>query len=312
MNTRFLLLPILALLLIFSACDRNVDLSPIPEDQDPVITLADAGRTQILRLVGSTATINLRLGDNESLSRLRVTESVFDQDSTLLVADKVFDDIDLSLQEPGIFTYPYNYSVMSTVQGVTLDNYYRIRLTFYAIDSKGASSSTTIDIDILPDPQGPPVYDLRSYTGVRLSHPNMFDNKSAYNFDANNFATIDLNQDILIVDATPSPLTAKTFSSPANTRAGFDTAVFVIVTPDKLNFDEVNHRIIEQAFFSAAQYYNEAPIGMMNEGDMLITRMTKTFNRPVKHYSVLKINELVSGGAPSDQYILFDYKVSTD
>ncbi|MFK7973007.1 MAG: hypothetical protein AB8F95_21735 [Bacteroidia bacterium] len=309
MKSRFLLIPTIILLVLISACDRNIDTRPVPKDQDPVIALAETGRAQLLRRIGSTADINLRIGDNENLKLLRITESIFDQDSMPLLSDQIKQDIPLN--QNGLFVYTYNYSITSNVAGINLGDYYRIRLAFYAIDSKGVSSSVTVDIDILPDPLGPPAFDLRSYSDIRLSHPNdLADQRSTFYFIGRSYPTNnDLNKDIMIVDSRPGPFTSKFFTSPASIAKGTDTMIFVKTGPEKINFDEADHRIIKQGYLSAEKYYGTLPTDF-EVGDMVIVRLSQEFTNPNKHYALMRIKEFVSDGAPADQYILFDYKVS--
>jgi hypothetical protein len=274
-----------------------------------VISLADAGRAQLLRRIGSTADIRLRLGDNENLKLLRITESVFDQDSVVLASDVIKQDI--TIEDGGLFVYTYNYSVTGNVAGVNLGDYYRIRLTFYAIDSKGENASTTVDIDILPDPLGPPVFNLRSYTDLILNHPNnLADPRSTFYFIGRSYPTNERNKDIEIVDNRPGPFSGKSFISPANTAAGFDSLVFVKTGPDKLNYEDCDHRIVRQAYMAAERYYGTLPLTDLKVGDIIIIRLTQEFNNPNKHYAIMHIKEFIDTGVPQDDMILFDYKVS--
>lgn len=311
MKSRFLFIPTILLILSMAACDRTIDTRPVPADENPVITLADAGRTQLLRRLGSTADISLRLGDNESLELLRITETVYDQDSVVLASDQIKQDISMG-DSVGLFIYTYNYSVNSSVAGVSLGDYYRIRLTFYAIDSKGASSSSIVDIDILPDPQGPPAFGLRSYSDVTLNHPNnIVDKKSTFYFIGRSFPlNNNLNKDLEIVDSRPGPFTTKFFTSPATEARGLDTMVFVMVGPDKVNYDEADHRIIRQAYESAEKYYGTMPLTDLKVDDMVIVRLSQEFTNPNKRYAIMRVTEFVSDGNPADQKIVFDYKVS--
>ncbi|MEZ4685866.1 MAG: hypothetical protein R3B47_07300 [Bacteroidia bacterium] len=309
MNSRFLLFPTILLILSLAACNRMIDTRPVPADENPVISLADAGRTQILRRIGSTADISLRLGDNENLKLLRITETVFDQDSVLLVSDVIKQDI--TFGQEGLFIYTYNYSVTNNVAGVNLGDYYRIRLTFYAIDSKGVDASAVVDIDILPDPLGPPAFNLRSYSDVILNHPNnLADPKATFYFIGRSYPTNVRNKDIEIVDNRPGPFTGKSFISPANTAGGYDSLVFVKTSLDKLNYDDCDHRIIEQAYMAAEKYYGKLSLADLQVDDLIIVRLTQEFTNFDKHYAIMRIKEFVTQGAPAAQIIRFDYKVS--
>lgn len=309
MNSRFLLFPTILLIFFLAACDRNIDTRPVPADENPVISLADAGRTQLLRRIGSTADIKLRLGDNENLKLLRVTESVFDQDSVLLISDVIKQDI--SLGQAGLFIYTYNYSVTNSVAGISLGDYYRVRLTFYAIDSKGENAETTVDIDILPDPLGPPAFNLRSYTDVILNHPNnLGDPKSTFYFIGRSYPTNERNKDLEIVDNRPGPFSGKSFISPANTIAGYDSLVFTKTTLDKLNYDDCDHRIIAQAYMAAEKYNGTLPLTDLKVDDLIIIRLTQEFNNPNKHYALMRVTEFIDTGVPGNDIIRFDYKVS--
>ena len=76
-----------------------------------------------------------------------------------------------------------------------------------------------------------------------------------------------------------------------------------------MNFDEVDHRIIRQAYQSAERYTKRLPVDF-KEGDLIIVRLSQEFNNPNKHYAIMRIKEIVSTGGPADQFIRFDYKVS--
>ena len=200
----------------------------------------------------------------------------------------------------------------ANVAGVAMGDYYRVRLTFYAIDSKGASSATMVDIDILPDPQGPPAFNLRSYTDVVLNHPNNFaDPKRTFYFIGRNYpANNDLNKDIEIIDTRPGPFSDKYFISPATMARNLDTMVFVVTGPEKVNYDQVDHRIIKEAYMSAEKYYGKLPLTDIGVDDLIIVRLSQEFTNPNKHYAIMRVKEFITTGAPADQVMVFDYKVS--
>ena len=209
-----LVLPLFALaaILLFSACDRTIDTRPIPGDGDPGISLAEPERNNFLRTINSTVDLTLRLTDNEALKILRVTETLYDNEG-----DTIFEDV-YAMDEAiagTVLLHPFSYPIGTSVQGVPLGDYYKIKLTFYVLDTKGASAQTSIVIDIVTDPMGNPLFPIRSYPDNEIIHPNTFSGNEDFNFyNPTTSPTNMLNMHIKIVDAAPGPLSGKYLVSP--------------------------------------------------------------------------------------------------
>lgn len=308
MNHR-ILFPALIVALFFSACDRNIDTRPIPADTNPGITLVAPASGNILRTIGSTADMDVQLSDNEALKALRVVQTISDADGNILLEDSFIEDV-LVVGTNAIVQY--SYGIPLNVGPILIEPFYKIRLDYYALDTKGASAKTSALINVIPDPAGPPQYLLHSYSGNRMIHPNSFRELERFNFTnrTNPRPTgspfDSLSWDIMIVNKLPGPLQGKAMISPAGQYLGLDS-VFVVTTPERFNYDLCNYRTIREAYLAGSQITNRiSPLPRV--GDHVIVRLTKSLKQ---HFAVMKITAYGrdnNGAGP--EFIEFDYKVS--
>jgi hypothetical protein len=302
--TRFTLFASLLLLTgYFAGCDRDIDTRPIPTDLDPGIALETPDRSNFLRRIGETVELTLRITDNEALKVFRVAESVFNADGDTLLLNSYRND---ELIDGEVVLKNFVYTVPIDVQGVLIDPYSSIKLTFYAIDTKGASASTSVLIDVLGPQLPDPPYPIRQYNNNRMIHPNSFSGGEDFNFyDPSTSPVVELDMDVKIVDETPGPLSGKSLVSPNNALLGRDS-VFVQITDDRFNFDSCTYTTIQQAWYSGNPISSQVP--MPEVGEMLIIRLSKTNNGVDEQFAVMKVTEFRGNG--STQSVLFDFKVT--
>lgn len=299
-----LVLPLFALLavLLFSACDRMIDTRPIPSDGDPGISLATPDRSNFLRTTNSAVDITLQLTDNEALKILRITESLFSNTGDTLLLDSYAMDESIA---GTVLLHPFSYPITTSVQGIPITDYYKIKVTFYVLDTKGASAETSIIIDIVPEPGGDPLFPIRGYFGNELIHPNTFSGNEDFNFyNPLSSPTNVLDMDIKIVDAAPGPLSGKYLISPNNDARGTDS-VFVITDSTRLNYEESTYTTLREAFYAGANINDS--VAMPAVGQLLIIRLSKG---QFDQFAVMKPTEYGGGSGGNPEYLRFDYRVT--
>ncbi|TAE59526.1 MAG: hypothetical protein EAZ89_02430 [Bacteroidetes bacterium] len=303
---------IVALLLasFFSACkpDAEVPDEVLPADEDPAITLLTPSNSQLLKRSGEQAVFTFRLADNEALKLFRAVPRIYNAEDSL-IGDALPIDFQISGEN---ITYDFTVTVPS------LDPYYKIRYTCYVIDSKGASASTYCWVNVLPDPEDPPVYQVLSYTNDSIF--NVRSNKEyGFNFNSRRRipATTGQNLDTLRLQMD---IAENSFSgqggasswvpfliSPANQQLGLDS-VFVITDASRFNYEDATYETIYQAFYSDPSPAVRTPV--LKVGDYVIVRLIRS---PRPQFAVMKITFLKSDGAGVNvrDYFKFDYKVTT-
>lgn len=290
----------LFLMLLFSACDRDIDTRPIPTDLDPGIALEIPSRANFTRRVLEPVELTFRLTDNEALKVFRISESLYDTDGNPVVMDFYKEDEPIAgevLIKNHIYTVPFD------IAGNLIRPYYTIEVTFYVIDSKGASAETKILIDVLPpiDPNEP--FLVREYRTNRIEHPNAFNGREDFNFyNPSTSPSVELDKDIKIVDEVPGPIKGKSLISPNNALRGQDS-VFVLIEPARFNYDSCTYTTIREAWYSGNPI--ERMTRMPEVGEYLIIRLAKGTE---EQFAVMKPTEINEGGNPA--YVQFDFKVT--
>ncbi len=290
----------LLLTLFFSACDREIDTRPIPEDLNPGIALEVPSRANFTRRVGEPVELTFRLTDNEALKIFRLAESLYDTDGNPVIVDAYSRDEAISGE---VLVKNYIYSVPFDIAGQLVRPYYKIVVAFYVIDSKGASAETKIEIDVLPRIGPPEPFPVREYKDNRMDHPNAFNGRDDFNFyNPATSPTVDLDKDIKIVNELPGPLKDKSLISPNNALRGKDS-VFVLIDPTRLNYETCTYTTIREAWYSGNPITDK--IKMPKVGEYLIIRLAKGTK---EQFAVMKPTEVSTN--PSTGFIKFDFKVT--
>jgi hypothetical protein len=289
-------------MLAFSGCDRDIDTRPVPRDLDPGIALEVPSRANFTRRVFETVDLTFRLTDNEALKIWRISESLYDTDG-----NPVVEDVHLALADEPIagevLVKNYVYNVPFDIGGTLVRPYYTVEVKFYVIDSKGASASTSILVDILPPLDLPEPFPVREYLDNRMDHPNAFNGRDDFNFyNPLVSPTVDLDKDVMIVDDLPGPLKGKSFISPNNALRGQDS-VFVIIEPTRFNYDSCTYTTLKEAWYSGNPIKRKTR--MPEVGEYLLIRLAKGTE---EQFAVMKPTTIDPN--PSTGYIEFDFKVT--
>lgn len=299
------LFPVLFTFLILSGC-KNGDLDPlIPVDADPAITILSPTSNNFLLEVGEEFTVSFRMADREALKVFRAIGTIYDQDDQVVGNDVILFEDDISGEN---ITYDYVDDVP------VVSEYFKIRYTCYAVDSKGAFASAVFWVSVLPAPPNPSPFQILTYENDSIFN-RKFNNQYAFNFSARKRMpavagqtpnTLDL--DIAENSGTGLGLWQPTIYSPNNDQLGRDS-VFVITDAARFNYEEATYHTIYQAFYSDPAPYSVTPI--LKEGDYVIVRLTKS---PFPQFAVMKITKVADDGPGTfnvRDYILFDYKVTS-
>lgn len=292
--------------LLLNGCEEN--LGPlIPADEDPAITLIAPTSNSINLQAGQEFNITFQMADNEALKVFRVVGRIYDQDENLLGSDVIMFEEEISGSN---IEYVYTDDVPS------LGNYYKIRYTCYAVDSKGAFSSAIFWITVIPTPPDPSPYEVLEY-----KKDSIFNRKAnayyAFNFTSRKAMpkpgqsanTLDL--DIQENSGTGQGQWAPTLYSPNNDFFGKDS-VFVMTDATRFNYEEATYETIYQAWYSdpfdSRIDHSKTPV--LKVGDYVIIRLNKS---PFPQFAVMKITKVFDDGAGVNvkDYIVFDYKVTS-
>ena len=199
-------------------------------------------------------------------------------------------------------------------------DYYKIRYTCYAVDTKGGFSSAVFWITVLPAPLNPAPFEVLEYTKDSIFNKR---SGSLYGFNFSSRKALPLpgqTPNILDLDIAENSGTGQgfwypTIGSPNNDQLGKDS-VFVVTDASRFNYEEATYETIYQAFYSDAfdsrLDHGVAPKGdeLMEVGDYYIIRLTKA---PFPQFAVMKITKIVDDGAgvAVHDYVVFDYKVTS-
>jgi hypothetical protein len=291
----------LFLMLLFSACDRDIDTRPVPRDLDPGIALEIPSRANFTRRIGEPVELTFRLTDNEALKIFRLSESLYDTDGNPVVVDHYTNRDEPIAGE--VLVKNYVYTTPFDISGRLVLPYYTIEVTFYVIDSKGASASTKILIDVLPPIDPPEPFLVREYRNNRIEHPNAFNGREDFNFyNPATSPSVDLDKDIKIVNEVPGPLKGKSLISPNNELRGQDS-VFVIIEPARFNYDSCTYTTIKEAWYSGNPIKKKTR--MPEVGEYLIIRLAKGTEEQFAVMKPTKVNE-----TSSPARVEFDFKVT--
>lgn len=293
---------IFALLVLLWSCQPEIE-PPLPEDENPAITLVAPSSNNFLEEAGNDFTVTLQLSDKEALKLLRVVGRVFDENDQVMGDDLIIKDVDVS---------GTNLAYELTLIAPSLPPYYKIRYTCYAIDSKGAEAGAILWLTVLPAPINPAPYVVLRYEGEDFIFNRLLGTGYGFNFTNREIVPSPVNQnpleqDIAEVSASLGAWEPR-LESPNNAFFGVDS-VFVLTDASRFNYEDATYETIQQAFFSDPNPASETPI--LKVGDYVIVRLTKA---PQPQFAVMKITELEFDGGgqgnPRDK-VYFDYLVTS-
>ena len=269
------------------------EIIPIPDDKNPAITLIGPSNNNALALAGTNVVFNFRLDDNEALKLFRVVGQQFDQRDSLIGTEFIAYQDTISGK---VAVRSLNYLVPN------LPIAYKVRLTAYAIDTKGAYNKTIVWVSVVDVPPPPPPY----------ATSNTYPAKKVYSKQAGN------NQyyfQFTLGGANPPPaFTSADFAEISN-NAGFfnrqiacpnnpNPDVIVVTNANSFNFDEASWITCYEAFFSNPDPKNiSAPL---NAGDIVIMRLY--YIAPYERFAVMRILNVMDDAGDANDYIEFEYK----
>ncbi|MEM6264981.1 MAG: hypothetical protein AAGI38_20890 [Bacteroidota bacterium] len=318
----------LVALVALVGCDREFDTRPIPSDENPAIAIEPPSSGRFKSRLGEQVVVNLRMADNEALRLLRVMRTIFDETGVPVISDDFYQDIDISGQ---VVTQDFSYNVApiaNTSTGpVTVENFFKVRLSFFAIDTKGASDSISVLIDIVPpDDNSIPLYKLDSYEGIIMNNPDKVnipnfpcpDEKSGPKGEANYSLSLnrhlgvspnELDTELAIVSRSPfNSRFSAIFTSPANDVRGIDS-VFAYTDETRFNYDAATYTTLSEAFKSSAAYYSLTD--SLTPGRIVLMRLPRPTGIPdVYHLAALRIKAVRDSLGGECDFLEFDYKVS--
>ncbi|MEO0895965.1 MAG: hypothetical protein AAFY71_06175 [Bacteroidota bacterium] len=292
---------------LFLACENQVapiDL-PEPEDQNPAIAITSPTNPRFSGRVGESKSVTLQMGDNEMLKTFTIDVAFYNPDGSFDSGNQVSTETLTGKS----FTSTFNFDVASIAP------FSRIEYTFTVEDSKGATSTTSIDVSVLPEPTDPPIYRILTYEGDSIMN-QLSDSLFGFNFSSRqgypktmgqSLDTLSLRMDIMESSGTGQGLWQPTFTSPNNEAISQDS-VFVITNAARLNYETADYTSIFEAFFSADQQLAETPV--LEQDMYVIVRLVKT---PRPQFALLRITKVEDDGAGIQIFdkVFFDYKVTT-
>jgi len=281
-----------ASILVITACDREIDETPIPFDGNPAIALVDPTNNNFLDTIGGQVTATFRLDDNEALKVFRVVGRILNQRDSLVGVDFIVQEDTVSGQH---ITQTLTYTVPS------LPLYYKVRLTCYSIDSEGKFASVVLYVSVVPSSDDPATFSIEEYNGDKIYSQLALNGRGFFDFNSRNYIDNLLDKDIQELTSVPGPFLAR-LESPNNAFLGQDS-VFVMTDATQFNYDAATYETIHERFFSDPAPSSTTPA--LTSSDIVIVRLTNT-----PHFAVMKIIGVNDGPGDAQDYIEFDYKVT--
>ncbi|RMG19730.1 MAG: hypothetical protein D6730_21020 [Bacteroidetes bacterium] len=288
----------LCLLLSLAACERSQFLPPLTDDQPPAISLTHPNTNSGIARPNERVEASIQAVDDLQLAFFRIQKQSLDNNGNELESN-----ILLQQEISGTLLHFDFEEVLSEQPGLS-----RIIYTFDAIDSRGAAASVTYSLGVLPtEPSSP--FRIFSVKNQRLNS-RLAATAFAFNFTTGTTfpppASNPLERDIEEGSTDPNLPFSPSFSSPANQSLGQDS-VFVRTDASRFNFEAATYLTLYQAYFSAPAYHSS--LSGLQAGELLIVRLTKA---PQPQFAVMKLNEVVDQPGTDNDYLLFDYKVTSE
>lgn len=268
-------------------------ITPIPDDKNPAITLIGPSNNNALALAGSNVVFNFRMDDNEALKLFRVVGQQFDQRDSLIGTEFIAFQDTIS----GKVAYrSLNYLVPS------LPVAYKVRLTAYAIDTKGAYNKSIVwvsVVDVLPPP--PPYGISNPYPAKKVYSKMAGTNQYYFQFT---LAGANPPPAFTSADFAETSTVPGVFNRQINCPNNPNPDVIVVTDANSFNYDEATWTTAYQAFFSNPDPKNvSAPL---NPGDIVIVRLFYVPN--YERFGIMRVLNVVDDIGDANDYIEFEYK----
>ncbi len=269
------------------------NITPIPDDKNPAITLVGPSNNNALALAGSNVVFNFRMDDNEALKLFRVVGQQFDQRDSVIGTEFIAYQDTISGK---ISFRTLNYLVPN------LPIAYKVRLSAYAIDTKGAYNKTTVWVSVVDAPPPPPPYAMsNNYPAKKVYSKMAGTNQHLFQFTLGG-QNPPLNA--TSADFAETSAFAGTFNRQINCPNNPNPDVVVVTNANSFNYDEATWTTTYQAFFSNPDPKNiSAPL---NAGDIVIIRLF--YVPPYERFGILRVINVVDDAGDANDYIEFEYK----
>ena len=293
------LLALILCMMFLGACTRyGLPGDPLPTDERPSIALLSPTNNNLLLQQGTTVGLTFKLNDNEALRVFRVVGRVFNQQDSIMGANFIVVDSVISGKTR---TMTLNYTMP-----LGLPQYYKVKLTAFAIDSKGAFSSSIVTANVVFGPPFPPPYATEGpYNNARIYSKLASNGKWNYRFSGGLAASQCYTTNIPGQDIAETSTVASGFIRQLRSPNNFNNdSIFVVTDATRFNFDDATYTTIWQAYFSDPSPDTGTPT--LNVGDIVVVRLAN--NTPVQHYALMRIKAVNDDSGDANDYMDFDFK----
>lgn len=297
----------LVMLCLVAGCKQKIepcllDECQPPKDKAPAITLVSPTNNNILGLAGTYAAFYFRLDDNEALKVFRVTGQIFNQKDSLIGTEYLVQE-DVAIQgktslQPLVMIIP-----------ATLLPGFKIRLSAYAIDTKGAYNKTIAWVNVVDDIP----LNLSGSVPIEYKDYTIYSKLSATHNNQSYFSFVGINPPVNMnsVDVMETSSVAGTFSrilttGPIYAAPAYNPNVFVMTDAQHFNYDQLTYTTTYQAYYSNPQ--PKATTKPLEVGDIVIVR-AYTQAPVTNRFVIMRVKEVNDDPTGDDNdNIKFDYK----
>lgn len=291
------LVGVCAMGLWMQGCERTQFLPPLTNDEAPVITLTSPRTNSTLARVNQRIQIRVFAVDDVGLDFFRVRREALGENGEVLEAAQ--------LVEQTVGTSTFSFEFEEEVPDV--ENAPKLRYVFEVIDGQGTRASVSFVVSVLPE-EAPPLFRIFGGENQRINSLQA-QADVAFNFTSRTSfpaaATNQLDRDIEELTPSADESFAAQLRSPNNEAIGQDS-VFVMTTAARFNFEEATYLSLLQAYISEPSPQPRTP--PLRVGDLVIVRLTKA---PQPQFAVMRIKEVINEAGSGNDYLLFDFKVSS-
>jgi len=286
--------------MIVSSCHEDSINNPLIDEIPPEIRLILPDSASILAQAGDSLSFTLLLADNMGLDSLRIYREVLGVEGGVLEArDRVL-EVPLNGREA-----EFTYEVLVPFYPGFTQLYYDIEV----LDQKAATDQVRIKVTLLPNgfELSDLNYKVNTYRNKRI-YAQLSDSLSGFNFTTQKAFRLPFTfpLDVDIAEKSDQSPFQPQLISPNNDYFQRDS-VFVVKDTTQINFSEADYQIIASAYHTSDAYYKQTPA--LSQGDMVIIRLIKA---PNPQFALMWIKEVADGVGNANDFIEFDYKVSSE
>jgi len=269
------------------------------DEEAPAIRLINPDSSSILSRSGDSLKMIFQLADNKGLSEITITRTATTANDQFLELDS------LIISEPlfgKVLTYNFNTKLP------LYPDFSRLTYHVNVLDQIGRFDTISIGVRLLKEvTQGNNRFRINQYNQKRL-YSARSDSVSGYNLTTQRFFLLPFTNvlDVDIAEQSEGEIFEAKLGSPNNDHFA-QKEIFVLLDSTQINFNEATYDIIHQAFLTSASRYETTP--ELEVGDKLIVSLIKA---PRPQYALITIKRKVDDLGSQDDYLEFDYKVSSE